>query len=551
MRSIVFILALGLAVTVAALPAHAQTRRVAVIVGANKAPTNRKELRYAHRDAANVGRVLRAVGGFSKSDVHIMLDPSPDAVLRLLDAQLKELASVSEAMLLFYYSGHADDRSLFPNGRTLSLKDLRKRLNNSRVKVRIGIIDACRGGGWTGSKGLSPVDPFDPISKLGLSSEGTALIASSSGLEDAHESEHLLGSFFTHHWNAALRGAGDSNGDGAVTLAEAFDYSNKRTVHDTALYTEEPQHPSFLLDMHGRRDVVLARLALGTSVIEVDQDKGPLRLIHLETGRVILETPTGKRHFRLVVAPGRYLLRSGTAQSTRVIEVDVFRGATSKMEETKMVGINKRASSAKSIAVRNDATTDGASLTSATSELLLGFAYVSTRYRVLRPEQGDCIVPVVSKAASASYLWRAMPNLGTQFGLGLGTSSGGCHRTETGGPVAHLSLGPRVSLPILRGTPRFSWLSTNVLEGFAGLDLRAIVPIPIGSQADALPIQLRASVSAGVLFYPVFVQLGYGMNLAPQTFSVGQPGTALFESYADPRPDISLAIGVRVARDLF
>jgi hypothetical protein len=80
---------------------------------------------------------------------------------------------------------------------------------------------------------------------LELSGEGSVLIASSSGLERAHESEGLLGSYFTHHFVAGLRGAADPRGDGIVTVTDAFAYAKERTVRDTAAVASEPQHPSF------------------------------------------------------------------------------------------------------------------------------------------------------------------------------------------------------------------------------------------------------------------------------------------------------------------
>jgi hypothetical protein len=55
------------------------------------------------------------------------------------------------------------------------------------------------------------------------------LIASSSGVEKARESERVYGSFFTHHLVAALRGAADRSGDGVVTLTDPFAYARERT----------------------------------------------------------------------------------------------------------------------------------------------------------------------------------------------------------------------------------------------------------------------------------------------------------------------------------
>ena len=101
-------------------------------------------------------------------------NPQPRAVLDALDRLLREADAAShEAVLFFYYSGHADDAALYPAGRTLPMADLKPRLEDPRAKVRIGIIDSCRGGGWTGTKGLTAAEPFDVNVPLGLSNEGS------------------------------------------------------------------------------------------------------------------------------------------------------------------------------------------------------------------------------------------------------------------------------------------------------------------------------------------------------------------------------------------
>ena len=305
--------------------------RIAVVVGANAAAPGRKTLRFAHNDATNIAQVLR-LAGFERDDIRVLHDPDPAALLEDLD---KALAGLSErsSMLVFYYSGHADAQALYPNGKRLALSDLRKRLDSARATVRVGIIDACRGGGWTGTKGLSETEVFEVNLPLSLSNEGSVLISSSSGLEDAHESELIQGSFFTHHWNAALRGAGDENQDGTVTLAEAFDYARSFTIRDTALQTQTPQHPSFQMNLRGKSDLPLVTMTAKNSVVAVQQDSGPLQLVHLGSGVVVLELPKGKRELRLSVPPGRYLVRRQAGEEVFAREIDVAAGGVTHVSE--------------------------------------------------------------------------------------------------------------------------------------------------------------------------------------------------------------------------
>lgn len=315
-------------------------RRLALIIGANAAAPGRKDLRFSRHDAESVGQVLVELGGFAREDVSVLLDPDPSVVLAALDAQFAKLrASGQEALLFFYYSGHADANALYPNGRALPLADLRERMKDPRVGVRIGIIDACRGGGWTGAKGLTETAPFEVDLPSALSSEGSVLIASSSGLEDAHESELLGGSFFTHHWIAALRGAADRNADGQVMLTEAFEYARALTIRDTALHTVTPQHPSFSMQLRGRHDLALSTLAGANALIAVSQQEGPIELVHLGSGVVVLELPKGPRAVRLAVAPGRYVLRRRSGDRAWAREIEVRSGQTVDIQESQLTPV--------------------------------------------------------------------------------------------------------------------------------------------------------------------------------------------------------------------
>ena len=155
------VLALLLGLALAAPAAHAQSapHRYAVVVGANKASPGRRDLRYAHNDAQETADTLIRVAGYPYDNVTVLLDPDPHQVLAALDSYLAREPAGAESLLVFYYSGHADAEALFPNGRPLPLRALRERLDDSRISVRVGLIDACRGGGWTGTKGLSVAPP--------------------------------------------------------------------------------------------------------------------------------------------------------------------------------------------------------------------------------------------------------------------------------------------------------------------------------------------------------------------------------------------------------
>lgn len=311
--------------------------RVAVVVGANLAPPGRAPLRYAHEDARGVADVLTAVAGFAAENVHVLLDPEPAALLAALDRELVAAGQRSgDTLLFFYYSGHADERSIFPGGKTLLFSELKSRLEDPRAKLRVGLVDSCRGGSWTGSKGLKRVEPFEIDAARELAEEGSVLIASSSGQENAHETDSVRGSFFTHYWNAGLRGAADRGGDGVITLNEAFEYARALTIRDTALAGQVPQHPSFQMKLAGRRDFPLATLAKERTTLLFEQSNGPIEFVRLSDGLVVVESPSGARTLRLGLPVGSYLVRRRTPEGVWARVVSLDSGRASELKESEL-----------------------------------------------------------------------------------------------------------------------------------------------------------------------------------------------------------------------
>ncbi|MFP2911338.1 caspase domain-containing protein [Pyxidicoccus sp. 3LFB2] len=311
-------------------------QRMAVVVGSNGAAGGRPALRYAHEDARRMAEVLVQVGEFRPEHVKLLLDPSPEALMAAVDERINALrGKAGETLLLFYYSGHADPRFLYPGGQALAVDELRKRVDSPAATVRLGIIDACSGGGWTQAKGLQPdAQPFQVHVPMVVGSEGSVLLASSSGLENAHEAETLRGSFFTHHLVAALRGAADQAGDGEVSVVEAFSYARERTVRDTSLMGIAPQHPSFELNLRGRSDLALTRVASAGSLLQLQQTQGPLTVMQAGSGGQVAELAHGERHALLALPPGRYLVvRKDEGGKARAREVTLRKGETVTLEE--------------------------------------------------------------------------------------------------------------------------------------------------------------------------------------------------------------------------
>jgi hypothetical protein len=169
-----------------------------------------------------------------------------------------------------------------------------------------------------------------------VTTEGTALVASSAGLENAHETDEMRGSFFTHHLTAGLLGAADRNADGQVTLQEAFEYAKERTVRDTALLAPAPQHPSFDINLRGRQDIVLSSLGSSASALEISAPRELLQVVYLATGLVIAEAPPSASRLHLAVAPGSYIVRRVDGGRVWAKQVAVAPGATIAVTETEL-----------------------------------------------------------------------------------------------------------------------------------------------------------------------------------------------------------------------
>lgn len=322
-------LLLGLALLLAAGPAEA-ARRHAVVIGANVGGPSHEPLRYAETDAARMAAVLRDVGGFAPGDVVLLTRTDAAAVRQALielNARIREQAGPS--MIFVYYSGHGDARSLHLYGTQLDLGELKNLVSGSPARSRVLVVDSCQSGAITRVKGGTPVPEFDIVFERGTA-EGLAILTSSSASEDSQESDELGASIFTHHLVSALLGAGDRDGDGLITLGEAFSYSAERTLAVSSATRVGPQHPTYRFDLGGRDDLVLSRptaarnmglLALPDDGIWVVRDAGP-------RGSVVAEVVADAPGVRIALRPGRYALLRRSRDHLLEGEVDVENGQT-------------------------------------------------------------------------------------------------------------------------------------------------------------------------------------------------------------------------------
>jgi len=294
-------------------PAAAQVERFAVVVGNDLGQAPDVPLRYAETDAARVAEVLQEVGGVRPENLVLLRGQDAGTVRRALIAVNDRVRAASgQGILLVYYSGHADAGALHLGPTSLELGELEQLVRGSAAAFRLLVLDACRSGALTRVKGGTPIPPFDIRIDERVAGEGAVFLTSSSASEDSQESDELQGSFFTHALVSGLLGAADENGDGQVTLDEAYRYAYAATLRASSRTLAGLQHPTFQYEVRGQGDLVLATLEARSPTrawVELPAGRAWLLLRGSADGQVVGEVGAGDRVRRLSVRAGRYFVR--------------------------------------------------------------------------------------------------------------------------------------------------------------------------------------------------------------------------------------------------
>jgi hypothetical protein len=328
--------ALGL-VLLAAGPARAGGHRLALLVGADHGDGGEAELRYAAAEALRLGAVLRDVGDFAADDVVVLAEATPDTLAQAL-AQLRARAAAvpanEDGVLLFvFYSGHADGESLHLGGGHASLAALRDAVGDTPAAARVLVVDACRSGTLTRVKGGHAGPAFDVHLDPPLGARGFAILTSSAAGEDAQESDDIGSSLFTHFFTSALLGAGDKNGDGDVTLEEAFAYASERTIAAAGSSLMGPQHPTFHYDLGGRAGLVLTHPGhLNAHTGRVQFPEAGWYLVRRPDGPIMAELHATRPDQSLALPAGQYRLSRRLPDHYLEGDITIVPGATATLE---------------------------------------------------------------------------------------------------------------------------------------------------------------------------------------------------------------------------
>ena len=308
-------------------------RRFLIAAASNDGGPGKVRLRFSGDDAQGVVSVMNSLGGVAERNSFLVLESDTGHFLSTLRDVSRKMASARDSglrvELMLYYSGHSDEEGLLMGSTRLPYSQLRKALETSPAEIRLAVLDACASGAALRAKGGSRRRAFKIEGADRL--RGQAYLTSSRAEESSQESDQLKGSFFTQAFLAGLRGAADADGDGRVTLLEAYAYAYRETVEKTSSTRTGPQHPEFDLDLSGSGDVVLTDLSqagavlelpanisghldisdsTGASVTDLDKTAGRKLSIGLPPGtwRIAVSDSTSRRVSRSVLLPGSHVL---------------------------------------------------------------------------------------------------------------------------------------------------------------------------------------------------------------------------------------------------
>jgi hypothetical protein len=313
-RSLIPLGTLGIVFLTSAALAAGTVRRFALVTAANNGGPDRPALQYALSDAERFARVIEELGGVGPADAVVLKQPTLKELEGALDRlrarvmHARETGGGGRTELVFYYSGHADDKGLLLGEDRYSYRTLRDRLDDVPADVRIAVLDACASGAITRLKGGRARPPFlvDESAEM----HGHAFLTSSAESEAAQESDRIRASYFTYYLVSGLRGAADVTGEGKVTLNEAYQFAFNETLGRTAETRGGAQHPSYDINLSGTGEVVMTDLRQTTATLVLGEQLDGRFFVRNARDELVVELfkPLGRR-VELGVEPGRYEVR--------------------------------------------------------------------------------------------------------------------------------------------------------------------------------------------------------------------------------------------------
>ncbi|MFC1716389.1 caspase domain-containing protein [Candidatus Poribacteria bacterium] len=208
-----------------------------------------RDLSYADDDARALYNLLvdPKCGGFSKSNVFLLtsdtdsVDQKPTRANILFYLDLLAQKAKPEDTVIIMYSGHGTEERKEETGRKYLLpmeaslriveayaidnQDFVEKINRIDARKVLVFLDCCHAGGisQSGKESSGPRLSDDYYKVLG-EAEGVITFASCRGDQESFESPEDGHGIFTKYLLEALRGAADSDHNGAATFKEIWEY---------------------------------------------------------------------------------------------------------------------------------------------------------------------------------------------------------------------------------------------------------------------------------------------------------------------------------------
>lgn len=304
---------LTLVVLLTAWSAQAATR-FALLIGNNVGGIEDGALKWAEEDARRVRDVLNELGDVAPGRALLLQGANSDevrAALARLHGQVEEAKRQGYRSEVFiFYSGHGDATSLHLGSQLFSLEELKRLTQAIPADTSVTIIDACRARALKSGRGKGAT--HGPAFDISLARDpgpvGRVLITSAGADEIAQETDEYKSSFFTHHMLSALRGAGDADSDGTVTLAEFYRYVYHHTLASSHGVTAAVQHPEMDVKLEGEGEIAMTNLKRSSSTLVLPKGVGgDFLIVDDKNSRVIAEVRKPEKETRSLALPtGRY-----------------------------------------------------------------------------------------------------------------------------------------------------------------------------------------------------------------------------------------------------
>lgn len=238
----------------------------AVIIGINKYQDNRiPNLKFARADAEAIHQILidPRLGCISPENIILLLDENATQrkIRSAIGTQIPRLTSDNDVVYI-YYAGHgypeldnrthshdgmekylvpndAESEDLFSSG--ISMEEIKRFFSRIAAKQVIFFIDSCYSGCAGGRTFANPnLQTRAPLSGEFLDKlaegEGRIVITACDVNEVSLEINTIGHGLFTHYLSEGLKGKGDIDRDGLVSIGELYDYVYESVSREARKY---------------------------------------------------------------------------------------------------------------------------------------------------------------------------------------------------------------------------------------------------------------------------------------------------------------------------